>query len=304
MNDMNDSKSQHASADASQIVFVSGGSGYIGGRLVPRLLEAGYRVRCLARNPRKLEARTWARHPNVEIVAGDVGDRDGLTELLRGCGAAYYLVHSMLAAGADYAEQDRELAENFAAAAEKAGVERILYLGGLGETGRDLSEHLSSRREVEHALASDSSAGHRAARRHDHRLGIGLVRDPALSGRAAARDDHAAVGRNREPADRGTQCPPLPDAMPGDPETIGRTLDIGGAEILSYREIMASWRKSWACRATGHTRPGAHAPAELPVDPSRHAAQRQHRASAGRRTAQSGRLPRRRGRTADATERY
>ena len=94
-------------------VFVTGATGYIGGRLVPRLVEAGYRVRCLARSPKKLDNRSWTDHPAVEIVAGDVGDPEGLAEAMRGCGVAYYMVHSMVAVGSSYAERDRELARNF-----------------------------------------------------------------------------------------------------------------------------------------------------------------------------------------------
>ena len=109
---MNDFNPQSKSSTDDRPIFVSGASGYIGGRLVPRLLESGYRVRCLARHPQKLEARSWASHPRVEIVAGDVGDSEGLAEPLRGCSTAYYLVHSMIAAGADYAEQDRQQADD------------------------------------------------------------------------------------------------------------------------------------------------------------------------------------------------
>jgi uncharacterized protein YbjT (DUF2867 family) len=140
-----------------ETILVTGATGYIGGRLVPRLLAAGYRVRCLVREPRKLGGRSWAGHPRVEIVAGDLDDSASVERAMDGCWAAYYLVHSMLVAGADYAEHDRRLAGHFAAAAAATpSMQRIVYLGGRGETGPDLSEHLSSRREVEKALASGS----------------------------------------------------------------------------------------------------------------------------------------------------
>jgi uncharacterized protein YbjT (DUF2867 family) len=135
-------------------VLVTGATGYIGGRLVPRLLEAGHRVRCLAREPRKLHGRPWASDPRVEIVAGDAADLVSLRRAMEGCGPAFYLVHSMLAAGGAYAERDRGMAKAFARGAEDAGLERIVYLGGLGELGAGLSEHLASRREVEEILAS------------------------------------------------------------------------------------------------------------------------------------------------------
>ncbi len=134
-------------------VLVTGATGYIGGRLVPRLLSAGYTVRCLVRSPRKLEARSWSDHPNVQIVEGDVADVRTVTVALEGCCAAYYLVHSMLAAGSEYARSDLALAEGFGSACRSADCGRIIYLGGLGETGSGLSEHLSSRRDVETALA-------------------------------------------------------------------------------------------------------------------------------------------------------
>jgi uncharacterized protein YbjT (DUF2867 family) len=135
-------------------VLVTGATGYIGGRLVPRLLEAGYRVRCLVRSAAKLRARPWSGDPRVEVVEGDAGNPAALERALASCHAAYYLVHSMIVAGETYAERDRELAERFGRAAAAAGVGRIIYLGGLGEEGEGLSAHLSSRREVEAALAA------------------------------------------------------------------------------------------------------------------------------------------------------
>lgn len=133
---------------------MTGATGYIGGRLAPRLVERGYRVRCLTRSAAKLRARPWTAslQDRVEIVQGDAADEGLLESAMRGCTAAYYLVHSMDAAGPEYRKLDRELAERFGRAAARAGIGRIIYLGGLGETGAGLSEHLSSRREVEAAL--------------------------------------------------------------------------------------------------------------------------------------------------------
>ncbi len=139
---------------AGETVAVTGATGYVGGRLVPALLEKGYRVRCLVREPRKLDARPWRHHENVEVIAGDLADTVAVATALRGCRAAYYLVHSMVATGGTYADRDRELAAGFARAARDAGLSRIIYLGGLGEMGPDLSEHLRSRRQVEQELAS------------------------------------------------------------------------------------------------------------------------------------------------------
>src|SRR5688572_3645839 len=138
-------------------VLVTGATGYVGGRLVSRLLEAGYAVRCVVRSPDKLRGRLWFDHPNLEIVRGDLPDAL-VPSLFQGCEVAFYLVHSMIAAGPQYARRDREMATRFAAAAAEAGgLKRIIYLGGLGELGEGLSEHLHSRREVESALASDKT---------------------------------------------------------------------------------------------------------------------------------------------------
>src|SRR5437764_1257853 len=137
-----------------QRIAVVGVTGYIGGRLAPALLHAGYSLRCLVRSPRKLEGREWTSDPRVEIRTVDLADVATLTRELTGCYAAYYLVHSMMSAAGEYARHDRQLALTFAEAARAAGVSRIIYLGGLGETGAGLSEHLTSRREVEWALAS------------------------------------------------------------------------------------------------------------------------------------------------------
>ena len=139
---------------AADTICVTGATGYVGGRLVPALLEEGYQVRCLVREPRKLDARPWRHHPRVEVVTSDLGDTQAVTAALRGCQAAYYLVHSMVSTGGSYADRDRELAGSFSQAALEAGLPRIIYLGGLGEMGADLSEHLRSRRQVEEELAS------------------------------------------------------------------------------------------------------------------------------------------------------
>jgi uncharacterized protein YbjT (DUF2867 family) len=229
-------------------VFVTGATGYIGGRLVPRLLEAGYRVRCLARSPRKLDDRSWTDHPGVEIVAGDVGDREGLTEAMRGCGAAYYLVHSMVAVGSAYAERDRELAGNFAAAAEAAGCTRIVYLGGLGETGAGLSQHLSSRREVETTLAEGA-------------VPVTVLRAAMIIGSGSASFEILRYLIERlpimiTPRWVSTECQPIAvrDVLHylvesiETPEAIGRTLDIGGPEILTYLELMKTYAEAAGLR--------------------------------------------------------
>lgn len=131
-------------------VLVTGVTGYVGGRLVPELLEAGHDVVCLVRTPAKLSARPWL--DEVEVVGADVRDTEAVAAALEGCAAAYYLVHSMDGEG-DFAERDRTMAGSFRAACERAEVDRIVYLGGLGPDADDLSEHLESRQEVGRVLA-------------------------------------------------------------------------------------------------------------------------------------------------------
>lgn len=132
------------------LVLLTGASGYVGGRLLKSLQADGYRVRCLARRPEFLRGRVGL---TTEIVGGDCLDAHSLPAACAGVHTAYYLVHSMGSSG-DFSEQDRVAAANFAAAARAAGVRRIIYLGGLADSGSQLSAHMRSRHETGEALRS------------------------------------------------------------------------------------------------------------------------------------------------------
>src|SRR5438552_13762363 len=134
--------------------LVTGASGYIGGRLVPELLAAGHRVRCMARDPGKLSDRPWSG--DVEIAAADAMEGTSVRGALESVDVAYYLIHS-LGTGASFEQRDRDAAGIFADAAMSAGVKRIAYLGGIvSGDGTGLSPHLRPRAEVGDILLGGS----------------------------------------------------------------------------------------------------------------------------------------------------
>ena len=126
-------------SDTMRPILVTGATGYVGGRLVPLLLAAGYRVRASARNPQRLKQRPWSGHPNVEIVAMDALDLASVDAAVTGCGVVYYLIHSMIAGKSGFAEADRTAALNMAAVAAVRKVKRIIYLGNVLAVNFNLS---------------------------------------------------------------------------------------------------------------------------------------------------------------------
>ncbi len=219
-------------------IFVAGATGYIGGRLVPRLLEAGYRVKALARSPSKLSNRPWANHPQLEIVRGDVLDPGSLSQALEGCRAAYYLIHSMNPTVDDFAQTDRQAAQNMATAAAQNGVGQIIYLSGLGEENADLSHHLQSRTEVGKVLQQGQ-------------VPVTILRAAMIIGSGSASFEILRYLVERLPAmvtPRWVKTPCQPIGVRNVlhyligclecPETIGQTFDIGQGQILNYRELM------------------------------------------------------------------
>ncbi len=131
--------------DENKLILVTGATGYVGGRLIPRLLEAGHKVRVITRDARHVSGRSWLEQ--VEVVEGDVLQAQTLNTALDGVHVAYYLVHS-ISAHSNFAERDAKAAHNFAQAAQTHQLEQIIYLGGLGDSSEELSEHLESRHEV------------------------------------------------------------------------------------------------------------------------------------------------------------
>ena len=219
-------------------VLVTGATGYIGGRLVPRLLERGHRVRCVARNPSRLASHPW---PGVEIVPGDLEEPDIFWNVFDGIDVAYYLVHSMRA-GRYYRERDRLMALSFAEGAERAGVKRIIYLGGLGEPDFVHSPHLYSRQEVGRALASagvpvlefraavivgSGSASFEMIRHIVERLPIILA--------------PTAVNTNCQPIGIRSVLDYLVEAL--DHPDVRGIFEIGGRDVLSYRDMMQRYAR-------------------------------------------------------------
>lgn len=135
----------------AKLILVTGATGYIASRLIPRLLDSGYRVRCLARDPLRLAGRSWFRH--VDIFQADVNSPATLPDAMNGVHTAYYLIHNM-SAGHGYIERELRSAHNFANAAQEAGLEHIIYLGGLADPAQKIAPHMRSRIETGEILRS------------------------------------------------------------------------------------------------------------------------------------------------------
>ena len=213
--------------------LVTGSTGYVGGRLIERLRSEGRSVRALARDTSR-----FAPVDGVEVTQGDLLRRETLARALEGCSTAYYLVHSMERGSNGFAGRDRIAAENFVAAALDAGVERIVYLGGLVPELGPQSDHLSSRLEVEEILLAGlpRSTALRAsiligARSSSFRILVRLVSSLRLLPLPAWRDNRT------QPIFEGDAIEYLA-RTPATPEAEGRSLDIVGPEVLSYGEIV------------------------------------------------------------------
>jgi uncharacterized protein YbjT (DUF2867 family)/uncharacterized protein YndB with AHSA1/START domain len=220
------------------LILVTGATGYIGGRLVPRLLEMGYRVRCLVRDPARLQGRPW--QSAVEIVAGDVLQPDSLAPAMQGVEAAYYLVHS-LGGGSGFHRRDLSAAGNFGTAARAAGIERILYLGGLAEASPGLSEHLRSRQQTGDSLRSGGVPV--TEFRAGVIVGSGSVSFEMiryLTERVPVMICPRWVYTRTQPIGIREVLEYLTAAL-AVPESRGRILEIGGSEVVTYGEMMTGY---------------------------------------------------------------
>ncbi len=212
-------------------VLVAGASGFIGRRLVQALCAEGVRVRCLLRREGELP-------PGAECVMGDLLQAETLPTALDGVDTVYYLVHSMAAGRAGFERRDRNAAENFTRAATRAGVRRVIYLGGLGEAGEGLSEHLRSRMEVGSILQGGGFAT--TFLRAAIIFGAGgasfeMIR--SLVERLPVMITPRWVETRCQPIAVGDVIRYLVGCMKEE-RTRGDTFDIGGPEILTYREMM------------------------------------------------------------------
>ncbi len=240
---------------SDRLVLVTGATGYVGGRLVPRLIEVGYRVRCLVRDPSRLEGRPWA--DKVETAVGDALCRSTLLPALSGVEIAYYLIHSMTGSE-DFAEHDLLAARNFGSAARAAGVKRLIYLGGLGDPATDLSPHLRSRQQTGQALRE---AG----------VPVTEFRAAIIVGSGSTSFEMVRHLTERLPViicPRGmtTRVQPIGIrdvlsyliAALETPESTGKIIEIGGADVLTYREILQRYAHTRGLRRTVVTTPVPH----------------------------------------------
>jgi uncharacterized protein YbjT (DUF2867 family) len=213
------------------LLAVTGATGFIGSNLVPYLAAHGHRVRALVRRPEAFTTK------GVEVRRADLLEEGTINEALDGVDTAYYLVHSMYG-GADFVEKDRRAAENFVRASDSAGVRRIVYLGGLGEMGGSLSEHLKSRREVADVL--------RSGRAKVTVLRAAIILGPGGGSWEMLRQLVEKLPVMVTPRWVETRCQPIAlrdvlgylEGCSREEATAGESFDIGGPDILTYREMM------------------------------------------------------------------
>jgi uncharacterized protein YbjT (DUF2867 family) len=229
------------STKASQHILVTGATGYIGGRLVPRLLEAGQSVRCFVRDPERLRGFSWFEQ--AEVAEGDALDVSSLAKAMQGMTVAYYLIHGMQGSRAD-AGRDLRAAGNFVTAAERAGIQRIIYFGELVDPTDDLSPYLRSRNETGHILRQS-------------RVPVTEFRAGMVVGSGSALFEMVRYTAERQPV---FLCPKWffsmaqPIAIQNvldylcaaleTPESTGKLIEIGGATRLTYAQMLLAYSRA------------------------------------------------------------
>lgn len=222
----------------TNLVLVTGATGYVGGRLVPALLKSGYRVRVLVRDADRLKGRSWL--DQVEVSVGDVLKPETLAAAMKDIHTAYYLIHSMNDS-AEFDERDLIAARNFGHVAKKSNVERIIYLGGLGEPDSDLSKHLRSRQQTGDALRESGIpvTEFRAA----IIVGSGSVSFEMiryLTERLPVMICPQWVYTRVQPIGIRNVLEYLVAAF-DTPESAGKIIEIGGKDVLTYGEMMKQY---------------------------------------------------------------
>ncbi|MCC7528765.1 MAG: SDR family oxidoreductase [Candidatus Melainabacteria bacterium] len=224
-------------------VLVIGATGYVGSRLVPMLLSEGVRVRAAGRSLEKLATRSWATNPMVELHQLDLKDLESTRQAVEGCDVVYYLMHSMNPESKDFAQADKLAAGNMVKVGEENGLCQLIYLGGLGEDEANLSKHLRSRAEVAEIL--------RGAK-----FPVTILRAAMIIGSGSASFEILRYLTDRLPVmvtPRWVSTTSQPIAIRNVlhyllkalrlGETFDRTFDIGGPEVLTYRQLMETYAR-------------------------------------------------------------
>ncbi len=226
-------------------VLVTGATGYVAGRLIPLLLTSGYTVRAMGRFIPKMADRPWGQHPDVELVTGDILDFDSLGKAISGCGTIYYLVHSMISQKGKYRDADRIGAENMVRAAADENADHLIYLGGLGDIHhKNISKHLLSRNEVGEILSSGP-------------VPATVLRAAMILGSGSASFEILRYLAERLPVmvtPKWVSMPTQPISITNvlgylkgcmeHPETRGKTFDIGGPDVVAYRDLFRIFAKA------------------------------------------------------------
>ena len=273
-----------------ETILVTGATGYIGGRLVPRLIADGRRVRVLVRSRNRALSREWGR--SVDLIVGDALDPETLSAALSGVGTAYYLIHSM-SAGPGFGEMDIRLARAFGRAAGGAGVRRIIYLGGLGDPGSDLSPHLLSRQESGRALREGGVAVtefRAAVIVGSGSISFEMIRH--LVERLPVMICPRWIYSRIQPIAVDDLLDYLVAALDA-PDSSGRIIEIGGSEITTYRGLMLGYAAARGLRRVMVPVPGTHPAPVLLLGPLGDAHPRRDRRTARRGASQRGHRDRR-----------